>query len=64
MWSVTAFNPKHNHELALPSERQLIRPSRRISKPKASLIDSMVNAGISTKNTYSYLTLREMGSRD
>ena len=55
-WRVTAFNPEHNHELALPSKRHLLRSGCRISKPKAGLIDSMVNAGISTKNTYLYLT--------
>ena len=47
MWRVTAFNPEHNHELTLPLERHLLRSSCRISKPKAGLIDSMVNAGLS-----------------
>ena len=47
MWKVTACNPEHNHELALPLERHLLRLGRRISKPKAGLIDSMVNAGLS-----------------
>ena len=56
VWRVTAFNPEHNHELALPSERHLLRLGHRNSKPKVDLIDSMVNVGISTKNTYSYLT--------
>ena len=56
MWRVIAFNPEHNHELALPSERHLLRLGHRNSKPKVDLIDSMVNVGISTKNTYSYLT--------
>ena len=35
VWRVTAFNPEHNHELALPSERDLLRLSCRISKLKA-----------------------------
>ncbi|XP_030940024.1 protein FAR1-RELATED SEQUENCE 5-like [Quercus lobata] len=63
-WRVTAFNPDHNHELALPSERHLLRSSCHISKPKAGLIDSMVNAGISTKNTYLYLTEKVGGSEN
>ncbi|KAK9985987.1 hypothetical protein SO802_030938 [Lithocarpus litseifolius] len=64
VWRVTAFNPKHNHELALPSEKHLLRSGCRISKPKAGLIDSMVNAGISTKNTYLYLTEEVGGSEN
>ena len=64
MWRVTTFNPEHNHKLALPSERHLLRSGRRISKPKAGLIDSMVNVGISTKNTYLYLTEEVGGSEN
>ena len=30
-WRVTAFNPEHNYELALPSERHLLRLGHRIS---------------------------------
>ena len=62
MWRVIAFNPEHNHELALPLERHLLRLGHRISKPKVDLIDFMVNVGISTKNTYSYLTEEVGGS--
>ncbi|KAK4592468.1 hypothetical protein RGQ29_016852 [Quercus rubra] len=61
---VSAFNPEHNHELALQSERHLLRSGRRISKPKADVIDTMVNAGISTKNAYSYLTKEVGGSEN
>ena len=42
----------------------MLRSGRCISKPKAGLIDSMVNAGISTKNTYSYLTEEVGGSEN
>ena len=42
----------------------MLRLGRRISKPKAGLIDSMVNAGISTKNTYLYLTEEVGGSEN
>ena len=62
MWRVIAFNPEHNHELALPLERYLLRLGHHISKPKVDLIDFMVNVGISTKNTYSYLTEEVGGS--
>ena len=64
VWRVTVFNPKHNHELATPSERHLLRSGRRISKPKAGVIKSMVNAGISTKNVFSYLTEEVGGSEN
>ena len=63
VWRVTVFNPEHNHELVAPSKRHLLRSGRRISKPKAGVIESMVNAGISTKNAYSYLT-KEVGESE
>ena len=31
VWRVTAFNPEHNYELALPLERHLLRLGHRIS---------------------------------
>ena len=62
VWRVSAFNPEHNHELELQSERHLLRSGRRISKPKANVINTMVNAGISIKNAYSYLTKEVGGS--
>ena len=63
MWRVIAFYLEHNHELALPSKRHLLRLGHCISKPKVDLIDSMVNVGITTKNTYSYLTEEVGGSK-
>ena len=64
VWRVSAFNPEHNHELALQLGRHLLRSGRRISKPKADVIDTMVNVGISTKNAYSYLTKEVGGSEN
>ncbi|KAL7216873.1 hypothetical protein ACSBR1_028738 [Camellia fascicularis] len=64
IYRVTAFNPEHNHELALQSERHFVRSSCHISKPKAGVIDSMVNAGISTKNAYPYLREEVGGSEN
>uniref|UniRef100_A0A7N2KUU4 FAR1 domain-containing protein n=1 Tax=Quercus lobata TaxID=97700 RepID=A0A7N2KUU4_QUELO len=46
VWRVSAFNLEHNHELALQSERHLLRSGCRISKLKADVIDTMVNAGM------------------
>ena len=42
----------------------MLRFGRRISKPKVNVIDTMVNAGISTKNAYSYLTKEVGGSEN
>ena len=64
VWRVIVFNPEHNHELAAPSERHLLRSGRHISKPKAGVIKSMVNVGISTKNVFSYLTEEVGGSEN
>ena len=57
---VSAINPKHDHELTLPSKRDLLRYGHHISKPKTHIIDSMVNASTSTKNAYLHLT-KEVG---
>ncbi|KAK9986421.1 hypothetical protein SO802_031372, partial [Lithocarpus litseifolius] len=46
VWRVSAFNPEHNHELALQSERHLLRSSCCITKPKVDVIDTMVNASV------------------
>ncbi|XP_048337400.1 protein FAR1-RELATED SEQUENCE 5-like [Ziziphus jujuba] len=54
-WKVVSFILEHNHELAKPSERHLLKSGHCISKPKANIIDSMVNAGIRTKDAFSYL---------
>ena len=61
---VTTFNLEHIYKLALLSKIHLLRSSRRISKPKVGLIDSIVNVGISTKNTYLYLIEEVGGSED
>ncbi|KAK4596452.1 hypothetical protein RGQ29_014476 [Quercus rubra] len=47
-WRVTAFNPEHNHELALSSERHLLRSGRRISKPKADSYNHVNTKKMST----------------
>ncbi|KAL7245308.1 hypothetical protein ACSBR2_000599 [Camellia fascicularis] len=64
IWRVIVFNPEHNRELALQSERHLLRWAHHISKPKVGVIDSMVTAGISTKDAYSYITKEVGGSEN
>ncbi|KAK8607487.1 hypothetical protein V6N13_053220 [Hibiscus sabdariffa] len=55
-WTVTRFIYEHNHELATPSKRHLLRSARSIPTTKANVIDSMVNAGIRPKDVYSYMS--------
>ncbi|KAL4313259.1 hypothetical protein GQ457_01G027040 [Hibiscus cannabinus] len=55
-WTVTRFISEHNHELATPSKRHLLRSARSIPSTKANVIDSMVNAGIRPKDVYSYMS--------
>ncbi|KAF2318813.1 hypothetical protein GH714_010909 [Hevea brasiliensis] len=52
----------HNHELASPSEIHLLRSNRELTASKASVINSMINAGISTKHAYAYLSKEVGGS--
>ena len=42
----------------------MLRFGRRISKPKADVIDTMVNASISINNVYSYITKEVGGSEN
>ncbi|CAL1379151.1 unnamed protein product [Linum trigynum] len=56
VWKVTNFKPTHNHDLASPLERHLLKSSRKISKEKAGVIDTMKNAGLNTKDVYAYIS--------
>ncbi|KAF2296696.1 hypothetical protein GH714_001308 [Hevea brasiliensis] len=56
VWKVTRFIPTHNHELASVRERHLLRSGRNISNAKAAVINTMVNAGIRTKDAFSFLS--------
>ncbi|XP_019710175.2 protein FAR1-RELATED SEQUENCE 5 isoform X1 [Elaeis guineensis] len=53
-WKVTKLVDEHNHDLAKPEERHLLR-SMRSTGAKGSVLDPMVNAGIRTINAYSYM---------
>ena len=54
-WKVSHFIEEHNHELALPEEKYLLRSARKVSKVKGRILTSMVNAGIQTIDAYSYM---------
>ncbi|KAK8696244.1 hypothetical protein V6N13_001380 [Hibiscus sabdariffa] len=55
-WTVNHFISEHNHELATPSKRHLLRSARSIPTAKANAIDSMVSAGIRPTNVYTYMS--------
>ncbi|KAK8717023.1 hypothetical protein V6N13_044307 [Hibiscus sabdariffa] len=55
-WTVSHFISEHNHELATPSKRHLLRSARSIPTAKANTIDSMVSAGIRPTDVYTYMS--------
>ncbi|KAK8689259.1 hypothetical protein V6N13_087981 [Hibiscus sabdariffa] len=55
-WTVSHFISEHNHELATPSKRHLLRSARSIPTAKANAIDSMVSAGIRPADVYTYMS--------
>ncbi|KAI0491330.1 hypothetical protein KFK09_026551 [Dendrobium nobile] len=54
-WHVKRFIESHNHELASPADRHLLRSCRNVIEEKASVLKSMTNAGIRTVDAYAYL---------
>nr|XP_011459808.1 PREDICTED: protein FAR1-RELATED SEQUENCE 5-like [Fragaria vesca subsp. vesca] len=56
LWKVTFFVSEHNHRLATPEERQFLRCNRKVAEAHKGVIRSMKSAGMSTVNTYSYLS--------
>ncbi|BBH03006.1 FAR1-related sequence 5 [Prunus dulcis] len=64
MWKVSHFVSEHNHELAMPEERQFLRSNRKVSEAHLGMIKTMVDAGIRTTNTYSYLSEEVGGSQN
>ncbi|KAL4304329.1 hypothetical protein GQ457_10G016650 [Hibiscus cannabinus] len=63
-WIVTRFISEHNHELATPSKRHLLRSARSLPKDKANVINSMVSAGIRPTDVYSYMSNEARGSEN
>nr|CAD1826991.1 unnamed protein product [Ananas comosus var. bracteatus] len=52
-WKVIRFVPEHNHELAKPEERHLLRSARPAGTAKAGVGDPAANAGTPTSNVQS-----------
>ncbi|KAF3679774.1 hypothetical protein FXO38_02609 [Capsicum annuum] len=60
---VDRFVMEHNHEMASPKKRHLLRSARSITKTKKLVIENTINAGIKPIATYSYL-VEETGRDD
>ncbi|CAB4319619.1 unnamed protein product [Prunus armeniaca] len=43
VWKVSTFNPNHNHKLARPYERQVLRSNRKISESHKGVIKTMTD---------------------
>ncbi|XP_020675668.2 protein FAR1-RELATED SEQUENCE 5-like [Dendrobium catenatum] len=54
-WHVKRFIESHNHELASPADRHLLRSCRNIIEEKASVLKLMTDVGIKTVDAYAYL---------
>ncbi|XP_059669506.1 protein FAR1-RELATED SEQUENCE 5-like [Cornus florida] len=62
MWKVSHFSDDHNHDFVAPEERQFLRINRNIDSASASIINSMVDAGIKGTKAYSYISKEVGGS--
>ncbi|XP_050222094.1 protein FAR1-RELATED SEQUENCE 5-like [Mercurialis annua] len=63
VWTVTKFISTHNHEFASPSERHLLKSSRNVSLERANVLDTMINAGLRTRDAYAFMSA-EIGGSD
>ncbi|XP_048320933.1 protein FAR1-RELATED SEQUENCE 5 isoform X4 [Ziziphus jujuba] len=57
LWKVVAFNPQHNHELAMPSEKHLLKSARRmpISKAHVPGVEGFGDIGFVNRDCYTYM---------
>ncbi|MBA0874626.1 hypothetical protein Goshw_019586 [Gossypium schwendimanii] len=63
-WKVTRFVSEHNHVLATPSKRHLLRSARSVLIAKADVINSMVSVSIRPTDVYSYMSNEVGGTRN
>ncbi|GMI71306.1 FAR1-related sequence 5 [Hibiscus trionum] len=63
-WTVTHFISEHNHELATPSKRHLLRSARSFPTEKANVISLMVSVGIRPTYVYSYMSNEACGTEN
>ncbi|XP_060182993.1 protein FAR1-RELATED SEQUENCE 5-like [Lycium barbarum] len=62
-FTVDIFIKEHNHEMASPKKRHLLKSAHSITKAKKLVIKNMVNSSIKPTATYSYLA-EEVGGAD
>ncbi|KAI0529240.1 hypothetical protein KFK09_001787 [Dendrobium nobile] len=62
-WKVKIFIETHNHDLARPEDRHLLRSCRNVCDVKASILKSMTEGGIRTIDACTYLD-DEVGERE
>ena len=60
IWEISHCNKEHNHEFVAPEEVHFLKVNRNIDAANASVINSIVDAGIGGTKTYSYLS-KEVG---
>ncbi|MBA0866761.1 hypothetical protein Goshw_024222, partial [Gossypium schwendimanii] len=63
-WKVTRFISEHNHELATPLKRHLLKSAQSVSVAKANVINSMVSVGIHPTDVYSYMSNEVCGTKN
>ncbi|XP_073037593.1 protein FAR1-RELATED SEQUENCE 5-like [Primulina eburnea] len=63
-WTVGRFVTKHNHEMLAADQRHLLRSSRNISYAQKSILESMVNSGITVSNAVSYMENEAQGPQN
>ncbi|XP_073064155.1 protein FAR1-RELATED SEQUENCE 5-like [Primulina eburnea] len=63
-WTVGRFVMEHNHEMLAVDQRHLLRSSRNISYAQKSILESMVNSGITVSNAVSYMINEAQGPQN
>ncbi|XP_073057317.1 protein FAR1-RELATED SEQUENCE 5-like [Primulina eburnea] len=63
-WTVGRFVTEHNHEMLAVDQRHLLRSSRNISYAQKSILESMVNSGITVSNAVSYMENEAQGPQN
>ncbi|XP_073016709.1 protein FAR1-RELATED SEQUENCE 5-like [Primulina eburnea] len=63
-WTVGRFVMEHNHEMLAADQRHLLRSSRNISYAQKSILESMVNSGITVSNAVSYMINEAQGPQN
>ncbi|XP_012851884.1 PREDICTED: protein FAR1-RELATED SEQUENCE 5-like [Erythranthe guttata] len=60
-WRVTIFDIQHNHDMVSPDQSYMLRSACSISYAKGNTLKTLVDAGFSIPNAYSYLQQESHG---